>query len=448
VELDKKVDKKKLQKIYNTVKKLKNAETKVVSNYVVDTKVINEIKQEYGETKVHKEDYFKFIGNFITKIESIVGKDYNVGGQNIFLRYDTYLINHDHNGYPIDKPILIVDTNNKIIFKNNHPFFKTDVFYYTNFKLDTDIYYDASNRLLLGYKEKNKDFQLSKKGGVYIYINYSVLTMIKLFGYPGKTIKIGDKMAELDMDNKILALENVISDISKNRINILKKILADFQRYIYRFAYNFYGRTIEEDDVVTNYDFIEKYKSKVDKIVLYNADKKITKFLHKWKDVKDTVFFESIHNKIINVDPASKFIDAEVVSNYDYSGNIILFYLIDELSNLLDANDDKFNKVNLAHLLLEMIITFYNELDPNKLLENSEAKRFVFMLNLNDYAEVIEEYTSGFYSEYVDPEEQITKAAINEKIDSTEENEALDMINDDKDEDNFDDTHRDFGPDV
>jgi hypothetical protein len=453
VEIDKNTDKKKLQKIYNTVKKLKSIGNKQVNfnNFEVtdkNTKFINELKKEYGETKVHKEDYFKFISNFITKIEVIVGKDYNVGNQNIFLRYDTYIIDHDHNGYPITKPILIIDNSNKIIFKNNHPFFKTDVFYYTNNKLEIDIYYNTSTRLLLGYKEKNKEYQNSKKTGVYIYINYSILTMIKLFGYPGKVIKISDKMEEYETENKILGLENVIGDISKNRINILKKLLADFQRYIYRFAYNFYeiktDTNIDTEEVLP-YDFIEKYKNKVNKIILYNNDKKINKFLHKWKVVKDTLFFESIHNKIINIDPVSEIIDAEIVSNYDYSGNLLLFFLITELSNLLDANDDKFSKVNLAHLLLEMIITFHNELDINKLLENNEAKRFVCMLNLNDYAEIVEEYTVGFYSEYNDPEEQITKEAIEKNIDAVEENDALDMMEGDGD---YDDTHRDFGPDM
>ena len=205
----------------------------------VDT-YINSLKNAYGQTKVHKEDYFKFIDIFITKVESIVGKDYNVGNQNIFLRYDAYYITHDHNGYPLDKPIIIIDKDNKIIFKNNHPFFKVDVYSYTNHKLDIDVYYNAYNKLLLGYKEKNKEYQFAKRENVHIIVNYSIISMIKLFGYSSRVIKISDKMKMYDDDNKTVALEYVIDDLIKERIMILKKILTDLQKYIYRFANNYY----------------------------------------------------------------------------------------------------------------------------------------------------------------------------------------------------------------
>ena len=442
VDFDKKIEKNKLLKIAQTIKNLKNNKQPIGieknnKKSESDTNFINALKKSYGETKIHKEDYFKFIGNFITKIELIVGKDYNVGNQNIFLRYDSYVIDHDHNGYPIDKPIIIIDANNKIIFKDNHPFFKSDVFYYTNNKLDIDIYYNAFNKLLLGYKEKNKDYQLSKKTDVHIKVNYSILSIIKIFGYQSKIIKISDKMEEYDTDDKMMGLENIITDISKDRITTLKKLLTDFQKYIYRFAYNYYEIKIDTEEVIS-YDFIEKYKDKVNKIVLYNDDKKISKFLYKWKVIKDTLFFENIHDKLINISPSSEFINADVISNYDYNGNIILYFLVTEMEKLLDANEDKFSKINLAHLLLEMIIAFHNELNTSPLLENGDIKKFIYMLSLRDYAEITNESTTGFYAEYKDPDEALTKEAIERDDDYVEAQESLDM----------EDANQDFESDV
>jgi hypothetical protein len=444
LDFDKKVDRNKLQKVYLDIKK-DRADTQTVNKNIIkkdedsNTNFINELKRSYGETKKHKEDYFNFIGDFITKIESIVGKDYNVSNQNIFLRYDAYIIDHDHNGHAIDKPIIIIDTNNKITFKNNDPFFDTDVFYYTNNKLDIDVYYDAHTKLLLGYKEKNKEPQLTKKNNIYIKINYSILTLIKLAGYPSKVIKIDEKLEEYENENKDKSdikragFEYIVSDICRNRIVILKKLLTDFQKYIYRFAYNYYATQPDTEEV--NYDFINEYKDKVNKIVLSNDAKKINKFLYKWKVIKNSLFFESIHNKLDHMS-ISKTVNANDISNYDYNGNLILFYLITEMGKLLDANDDKFNSVNLAHLLLNMIITFYDDFNVERLLENNNVKRFSFILKLKDYSEISDDIV-GFYGEYNDPAETITKEMKELDRDFTEERDALDMedINQDFDSD-------------
>lgn len=424
VDIDKNVDRKELEKIYNTVKKLKLESTKkhIITTKKDDTKknIINELKNEYGETKVHKEDYFKFIDLFINRIESVVGKDYNVSNKNIFLRYDAYIIDYDHNGYPLDNPVMIIDKDNKIIFKKNHPFFGVDVFYYINNKLGIEVYYNAINRILLGYKENNKEYQKAKNHCIKIKINYSVMNMIKLFGYEDKLVKV---RCDDCIEDKKIALENAISDIGKERINILKKILKDTQRYVFRFANNYYAinRNIEDVDML---NFVNKYKDKLNKISLSND--KYT-FLDHWETIKDELFYENIHNKIININADDEYTNADTLSNYDYSGNLILFYIIREMLKLMDINDDKYNKTNIVHLLLDMIVSFYNEYGNSMLTDNRDIKRFAFMLTLNDYADISEDFTAGYYDEYKNPDEPISKELRNEVEDIQEENEALDM---------------------
>src|SRR4029079_18801875 len=119
--------------------------------------------------KRHKEDYYQFIDLFITELERNLGKDINLYGQ-IHLRYDTYIIKHDHNGFPIT-PIIITDVNNKIMFKRNHPFFHTDVIFYTNKTLQIDVFYDAISKLLLGYTEKSKEYKYARRHNVYLEVN-------------------------------------------------------------------------------------------------------------------------------------------------------------------------------------------------------------------------------------------------------------------------------------
>ena len=70
--------------------------------------IITNIKSKYGKTKLHKEDYFNYIKKFLYHIESVIGKNININDSNVYLFYDVYIINHDHNGYNIVKPLVIL----------------------------------------------------------------------------------------------------------------------------------------------------------------------------------------------------------------------------------------------------------------------------------------------------------------------------------------------------
>ena len=427
-----------LDELIENINKMKNAkeinihDTSKIDHDDESTKTkdfINDIKSEYGKSKKHKEDYFGFIDSFISKIESILGKDVNINNQNIFLRFDSYSINHDHNGYIIDKPYMIIDDGNTMILKKNHTFFQKDVIYYTNSRLQIDIFYDAFTKLLLGFKEKNKEYQISKKQNIYLRINKSILNRIKSFGYPSTFIDIRNKM-EYNKNlykDPVIALNYVVSEISRDRIQILKKIITDLQRYIYRLAYNFDVKPLDEEN---NPDkFLDKYKNKLANMKLKNDGK--DKFLTNWKSIKYNLFFEDISNKTINIDTESKYLQIDDINLYDYIGNVILYYIVSELNKLLDINNDKFIKGTLANLLLDIIVRLHSENDEEKFLTDPEIKRFKYVLEITDEREVedIAGMTEGFYDEYKDPDEEPDEETkIREKEKAEEDQEELDAI--------------------
>ena len=43
----------------------------------------------------------------------------NIGGKNIFIHDDAYTIDHDFNRYKLDKPFLLREKDNKLLFKKN-----------------------------------------------------------------------------------------------------------------------------------------------------------------------------------------------------------------------------------------------------------------------------------------------------------------------------------------
>ena len=401
-------------------------------------KFINEIKADYGETKEHKDDFYRFIEDFILQIEDVIGKDVNINNSNTYLRYDTYIIDHDHNGFPIDNPIIIRNKDNRINLRRDHPFFKTDVIFYTNNKLQIEVYYDATTRLLLGYKEKNKEYQNARKQNIYLKVNYSIYNRIKNLGYRYHFINISPMVlyySKLYKDNQLI-LKQIIAEISRDRIQNLKKFITDLQKYIYRLAYNYEPEIFEDEDSLGDISLLlsDKYKNKFNSIKLRNNNEE--KFLYKWRALKYDLFFDDLSTRTINLDIDTKYISTEDISGYDYSGNILLYYIVSEMSRLIDFNNEKFIKVSLCYLLLDIIIEEYNLFDEEKNLTNTEIKRFKYALQVDDERN-IDEYTGsteGFYEEYVDPdaEEKQTidfEATNDEKDDAEEEMQSIDMEN-------------------
>lgn len=436
-----KLNKKEVNDIYSKMQQIKEEKrAEDLKNVVKHEKVkkdkdvkhkefINNIKSEYGKTKRHREDYYKFIDSFVIELEKILGRDKNLYNQDIYLRYDTYIIKHDYNGFPIPQPIIITDVNNKILSKKNHPFFNTDVIYYRNSTLQVEVYYDAINKLLLGYKKKNEEIKHSKKTNVYLEVNYSIMSMIKQLCYPSKNIDISEKMENYKsiFNKPEEALAFTISDISRERIQKLKKTITDFQKYVYRVAYNYNAPVISLIDVENKDNFLDKYKEKLSNIILKQEKK--YKFLKNWKAIKYELFFEDITTKTINIDPKQRYLSVDEISEYDYSGNVILFYIIQEMTKLIEVNKDKFVKSTLCYLLVDIIMRIYNEYDVEKDMSNGQIKRFLHILQTMDYTKIedIQGETEGLYEEYKDPDAIPDEAALEKEEDIKEENEAIDM---------------------
>ena len=400
--------------------------------------IVNDVKSDYGQSKRHKEDYFYFVDNFIKTLESILGQEINIYNKNIYLRTDSYIIDHDHNGYLIEKPYYIKDEGNRIMYKKDHPFFKQDVIYYTNNRLQIDVFYNPLTKLLLGYKEKNKDFSYPKMKNVYLKSNPSLMTMIKTLGYPSKFIDISDKMKEYnELYKEEFSLIQTISDISRNRIKHLKKVITDIQRFINRTVYNYEGGLLDPEDNPDS--FINKYKNKLNNLDLSN-------FFENWEDIKENIYFESLVGKQVNISPESKFLFYEEVSNYDYSGNVILFYIVSEVNNLINSNKDKFIKSNLSYLLIDIFIREYIEFNIEDEMTNSETKRFKYILTVKSDREVDilsqDADTEWLYEDYKDDDEEMSDEAKEKLYDAQQEEESLDV------EDNELDYEVDYEPGV
>ena len=392
-------------------------------------KVINHLSKSYTDSTKTKQ--FKFIDNLIDELQNIIG---NESGTSIYLKENSYIINHDYLGHSLDKNIIITDGNNKIFYKQNHTFFKTNVIYYNNGK-KIDIFYDAITKLLLGYKEESKNFIFNIKQDKHLIVNYSIMNKLKILGYSSQFIDI-----TTEYENFLLRLNKkniskiIIMNIIRNRIYNLKKVIYVFQRILYRIINNYNEPIIPENESEYFSNklniFIEKYKKKISNINISNNKGDHMIFKH-WKGVDRGLYAIELQEVKYNFDE-QKIINVDEITKLDHNGNIILYFIIEELTKLLKYNDNNLVKVSISYFIIDFINIIFELFNDEKILSKLDVKRFGYILSSTTYVQqIMEKYgikeIEGMYSEYKDSEQQLTPEDKEELIDNEEEQDALDI---------------------
>lgn len=395
-------------------KRIKNNE-KIAKNDQEYQKIISEFTKDSKKSPINTH-----IESFINLLSNIIG-DTNIGGENIYVNYDTYIIDHDHNGHKLDKSIILINKDNKIKFIQNHDFFKKDVIYYNNFKTNMDIFYDAGNLLLLGYKESGKNYNNSALGGAFIKLNYSILNRIKYLGYKSKFINLQEMKTKteslLKYETNQELFKHIIKDISKMRIDNLKQVISVFQKNLYRIKYNYVNqnipyKTFEKEDI-DNVNYIEKYKN-LNNIKLKTEKERV---FNNWK----AVIYKTIYTDreiVYNIGIEDQYILIDDIINYDESGNMLLYYLLENFTKLLNYNNEKFVKTNIAYFIIDMINKAHRTYNTDYYKSNFEIKRFLYLLKLKSYE---------IEAENMLQEDELTKEDIENNIDIMEEMDAIDI---------------------
>lgn len=432
----------------------KNKKKRDYIKYTLQKKKIRYLKKKNEKNEIIKNVIFKFkknknyntfILNFINHLEKIIGKNINIYSNNLYLNKDSYIINYNHNGVKLKKPYITTSTDYKVTIKYNHDFFKKDVYHYIDYSSHNkvDVFYDINTHLLLGYKERNQKYTLVKNSSIKIIINYSIKSRLLLFGFNNTSVKL----------NKTDNIKHIVNNIFRTRINNLKFIFKNIKTTIYRFKNQYVKPTINVQEKNFDNDYDDKFKKNIEKdnLIIKNTDifdkynkklKKITlseKNIHIFENSKQ--FISNIEFKNINdikINNKDNYINCMKLIEQDNIGNMILFYIISELNNLIYINHDKFTKNNLVFLIIDIINEYYIKFNNDLLLSNNETKRFNYILNAEKYLidinqEITENKELGFYDEYKDPNEPINEDDIEKEIDNYEEQNAIDMENSDED---------------
>jgi hypothetical protein len=403
-------------------------------------------KMKTGYKKYYDNNYDKLITTFIDKLESIIGSNININNENIYLKENTYILDHNHLGNSSETKIL-----KDVVYKPNHDFFKQDVLIATKDKIET--YYNVIENNLIGYREKGKEYVPITGTGRFIKVNYSIENKLKYLGFDNKYINTRDYQKEDIFTNEKFTKKQIVDEIMRNRVNGLKKFMEFSQKILYQIKNKQPIQLIDKNaqDLEksrykpTSYIKLDE-KGAIKREIVLNGDATIVmNFQSKFKYINTTkesnkkilVGWTLLNNYVLHdlkksYEFTSKYIDASYLISLNDNDHIIMFYTLSELAYLIDLNDDNYTKSNLVFLVANIINYCYNLF--NKQLTHVEYRKFKYMIESD--AEVISyDQTTDLQFNQTN-EEKEKEVQLSE--DMQEENDALDLEQDEVNEETDD----------
>ena len=386
----------------------------------------------------------------LDSVQQVLGSDIMIDNVSHNLHEDMYIIDHDHEGNTLDELIIINEQNARLRIIENQTFFKCDVLVYNDKNTKYETYYDMYEKNLLGYRETNKNFVLLKNKEKKIKVVPSIKNMFLLIGFSKKYISFKDYYPELygysaDELIEFFSLSKdkditgyIINKIAHKRFNIIKQFGDLLNIYVSRFNNKYIVKIIEQinvfdkksviiDAINNPFDIIySKFFKFLDKITV-NKDKQT--FLKHFTNIQLYLGYKNITEKI----DSDKHINYNAVLKYDFSSNVVLNYLIDEINRLLSYNENKIVKTNIILFIIEMIwnlfkMTNYDQIFDDKHLEHYKQTLYTSSFYLETQQD--DAGTSNDFYDVVEDDETLAKAERkiikNKLLDDEEEFDAVD----------------------
>lgn len=400
-----------LKNILKAEKAIEHKLEKIDAKNLKNEKYIKQIREKFNE------DISQTIDDFVNKLESLIGKDININNHDYYLHYNAYEIDHDYRGNK-KSPIIILDKEQKIKYKQDDTFFGQDIYYYDDTINKVTLYYSAIEKYLIGYKESSKDYVKISNSNCYLKIHYSLRHQLNYLGFNYTNYKLPNKLEKFD---------NFINNILRIRLQNLKNSLSIIQQIIYQVRNNFTGSYLNP---IAKY-----YQTKIKAINTYNEDG--DRIFKDWNIINGSLFSNNINIKSnINIKTMPnkvRYIQTDTLLKYITNNDIILHYIIEQLNLLLDINKDNYTKVTIAYMIINVIFQLYrNFVNFENAFYDINVKKFYHYISTK--AAVSETHDEINLSNL--SEDELEKLKEEQDIDK----ERFDALDADQDE-----TNEDFG---
>jgi hypothetical protein len=347
--------------------------------------LVKQFNTSQGKSEVSIESLVQgAIGKLIATMSTFVGKNTNLGLTKypLYLNDNVYIIDHNYDGAMLTEPIIILESDGKVTFREDHPFFKTDVFYYTDNRVgQIDVFYHAKTLRLLGYKERQKDYVINNRSNLFFQINYSIKYRIYYMGYESRYIDI---KTAFDQNKKIYPnaknnFYHVLNVAGKEHVKHLKEVTNVTQKYINLVKY--FGNVPLDPVALTTtpvLQIISKYGKLLNNINYGNKDSAF----NTWNIMRDYLQFQSVDWKdtTVTLDEENYYLNSDIINYYDLTGGVIMYYFVTELNDIIASNPEKIVKNNLILFIISIINTLYDQYNIDNERNNLDLKRFDYIL--------------------------------------------------------------------
>ena len=411
--------------------KRKEKEEKVLAKLEDEYKLYDKIMNQELTS-----DLYKTVDELIEFWESIIGKDININNDNIYLRQNVYIINHNYRGLIKTDITTHIENENKLLFKKDDSFFKKNIFYYWDKINSVTMYWSAQDCNYLGYKEQGKDYIRVKGSGCALEIKLAIKNKLLFLGYPYLNYKIPQNILDQlylqpskpDGSNLKSAgqkLNNFVANITRERIVNLKNTLINVQKIFYQIK----NKSNSKSNVT--HPIAKKYTSKF-KSILTQTNSGL-KFLDQINQIVSNAFYRP-NNFSTSITYEKDYLYVGNIIKFQNSDHVIISYLCKQIKFLIDLNTDKFTKTNLIFMFTNIInyeFNFYNLREKASL--NSEVKKST--LSESGFFSTIEVSETDIFKDLSDDEKNQLEE---ESYDAKEMEEAIDVDIGDAEEDGED----------
>jgi hypothetical protein len=392
-----------LNKLAANLDKLETAAAQKLLRKLSDFKILNsryELQKETAFEALSKNftkavgkssgPYKDMIAKFTGLLQQIIGGNVNLtdGKNPIYVQDDVYVISVGYDGTVLKRPITFTFKEKRVIFEENNPFFKMDVYYYVDNSVQIGVYYDAITLAYIGYKPKQGAYEHGVQKNNYLKIIPSVKKMLETIAYVSNYVNIGAKSsndaigAGPSESNEILfkSLDNTIID----HIQKMKYVVDRFANIFSKTKHidsDPEGEVVQDDFKLETVQSVEKITNKYGKLLNSIPFHNI---FFDWQVLRNNFTYEPVDwasTTIATLLQNTNKVNVDQINYYDTTSTKIMFYLLESMTKLLEEQTNHTNKTNLAQFYIDVIIYVYNIFNTDSYKNDMAIKRFQFLLN-------------------------------------------------------------------
>ncbi len=380
-----------------------------------DLKILVVLNQRYVKFTDNK--LTNYVDDFIDLLINSIGTKIKIENKTLYLKDTVYIIKNDYTGSSIKNEIVLLSSDNKIMFKENHFYYKRNVIYYHDKIHGAYVYYDSLTKNYLGYTKDNKKFE-NYKSTMYIEVIHSIRDMLLMIGLEHEYINVKHLINKKP--------DFIIKHLIRLRCNNLRQIIQRTNSIIEKI--NNSGSSKENPYNLEEFKLVSEFRKSLRNFRTTDNDNQNPIFKHLYTITNNATLKELPENAHINI--INNMAEAKILNKLNNADSLLLFNYIYNLTKLIEYNTQPAIKTNICYMITKIIqYNYYNYYMP---IEDSQIRKFNSLLTIE--APYIDESSRvvGYYQDLVNVNEIDEEANKEKNYDMKEEEHALDI--DDYDE--------------